>query len=387
MVAIKENIAATINLIQGWRTKRKIVVFESDDWGSLRTPSRTVLESLRHKGLLVDDPYNQYDALEKDEDLLKLFDLLEAYSDKKNHHPTFTANCVMANPDFHLIKQNGYREYYYKLVTDTFAENEGSTSGYKLWIKGNDLGVFHPQFHCREHLNIKNWMTSLRSGDAQTLEAFKYKFWSHRTNSSNSREEHFLASFSIYDHSSIKEIRDIVSDGLQIFERLMGFKSISWVAPNFIWPEALESSLSDHGVQYVQGQRKQLIPLTGAKTRYAKKSHFLGQKNGYGQLYLVRNSYFEPFSNPGIDWVDHCMNSVRRAFYWNKPAIISSHRVNYVGRLSGEKRDRNLSLLRSLLTKMMSKWPDIEFLTSDQLGDHIKAEINEQRSINRLDHT
>lgn len=31
--------------LPGWRTNRKIVVIESDDWGSIRMPSLTILEN------------------------------------------------------------------------------------------------------------------------------------------------------------------------------------------------------------------------------------------------------------------------------------------------------------------------------------------------------
>jgi hypothetical protein len=34
---------------RGWKTKRKIVVIESDDWGSIRMPSKSVVELLKSK--------------------------------------------------------------------------------------------------------------------------------------------------------------------------------------------------------------------------------------------------------------------------------------------------------------------------------------------------
>ena len=58
----------------------------------------------------------------------------------------------------------------------------------------------------------------------------------------------------------------------------------------------------------------------------------------------------------------------------NKPAIISSHRINYIGSLVEENRAYNLSRLNNLLKIILEKWPDIEFMTSDQLGDLIISE-------------
>ena len=62
------------------------------------------------------------------------------------------------------------------------------------------------------------------------------------------------------------------------------------------------------------------------------------------------------------------------AFLWRKPATISSHRVNYIGFLHSENRERSLKKLEELLSRMLKKWPDIEFMTSSELGDLIASE-------------
>jgi hypothetical protein len=45
--SIKQNI---INL-PGWRTNRKIIVFESDDWGSIRMPHMLIINNNIKNGL------------------------------------------------------------------------------------------------------------------------------------------------------------------------------------------------------------------------------------------------------------------------------------------------------------------------------------------------
>ena len=55
---------------RGWRTDREIVVIESDDWGSIRMPSKRVYDELLSKGFPVDIlPYLRYDSLESNIDL------------------------------------------------------------------------------------------------------------------------------------------------------------------------------------------------------------------------------------------------------------------------------------------------------------------------------
>ena len=68
------------------------------------------------------------------------------------------------------------------------------------------------------------------------------------------------------------------------------------------------------------------------------------------------------------------MKEIEIAFRWNKPAVISSHRVNYIGYLHPENRERSLKQLSELLSRMLKKWPDIEFMTSSELGDLIAKE-------------
>lgn len=53
--------------------------------------------------------------------------------------------------------------------------------------------------------------------------------------------------------------------------------------------------------------------------------------------------------------------------FLGKPAIVSSHRANYVGGMDIDHRDCNLIFLNSLLKKIFTTWPDVEFVSSDEL--------------------
>ena len=91
-----------------------------------------------------------------------------------------------------------------------------------------------------------------------------------------------------------------------------------------------------------------------------------------GKLFLVRNCVFEPSQKPaGFDNVGECLKDIQNAFFWKKPAIITAHRLNFVGYINPENRDRNLKMLKELLSSILKKWPDAEFMTSPQLGNLI----------------
>ena len=66
----REHILRNIINTFGYKTNRKIVVFESDDWGSIRMPSKLAYSNLLKKGIGVDKSlYDTLDSLEKKEDL------------------------------------------------------------------------------------------------------------------------------------------------------------------------------------------------------------------------------------------------------------------------------------------------------------------------------
>ena len=97
---IKKNL---IN-VPGWVTSKKIVVIESDDWGSVSMPSLEAYNRLLAAGVPVDkSSFTQFDSLESEEDLNELFNVLTKYRDFKGNHPCITACAVVANPDFDKI--------------------------------------------------------------------------------------------------------------------------------------------------------------------------------------------------------------------------------------------------------------------------------------------
>ena len=117
---IRSSVSHNLLNISGWRTRRKIVVFESDDWGSIRMPSMEVYSEFRNKGLnLTQTDYNRLDSLESNDDLSMLFDVLRSYRDRNDRHPVFTANIVVGNPDFDRIRSSKFIEYYFEPVTET----------------------------------------------------------------------------------------------------------------------------------------------------------------------------------------------------------------------------------------------------------------------------
>ena len=54
---IKQNVSRNLSNLPGWRTKRHIVVIESDDWGSIRMSSKESFHKLKQARIDVDKNY------------------------------------------------------------------------------------------------------------------------------------------------------------------------------------------------------------------------------------------------------------------------------------------------------------------------------------------
>ena len=357
--------------LPGWRTNRKIVVFESDDWGSIRSSSNESLDALRKIGVKVDHcAYMKNDALASEEDLNKLHSVLLQFRDGQGKHPVITANSIMANPDFEAIGKSNFEEYKYEPFTETLAKYPEHRNSFDLWKEGMQKKVFFPQLHGREHLQVSRWLTDLQKGVKDTLEAFKYRMFGISGHVALNKRNSYMAALDIGKPEFNFDRSKAIKEAASIFKDHFGFESRSFIAPNYIWDDEIEQALANADVKYIQGTHTQKVSRKDGEPLKTIK-HFIGNRNDLGQLYLTRNTYFEPTSNPNKDWVKACMKDIQRAFLWNKPAIISTHRVNYVGFLNSENREKNLTMLKELLEKMINKWPDIEFMNTVELADLI----------------
>lgn len=359
--------------VGGWTTKKKLIIFESDDWGSIRMASREAYDRLLLQGDKVDrDPFTRYDALASKEDLTNLFEVLCSFKDFKGNHPIITANCAMANPDFEKIRKLNFKEYYWEPFTDTLSRYEKHGNSFELWKKGIGEKVFFPQLHCREHINITRWMKDLRESKEDVVRAFEHHMISTGDSFTTHNRYAYMDAFN-YDHVDEEEIlRQTLIEGSQIFKNTFGYESESFIAPCYIWSENLEKTLNDIGVRYIQGNRVQLMPdCSEGTTKFNKKKHLLGERNTKGQVYLIRNCEFEPSWRNADECVENCLRHIKIAFWWNKPATISTHRLNYIGFIDKKNRDNNLKLLSRLLTEILKRWPDVEFISTTDLGKMI----------------
>lgn len=352
------------NMLMEYKSKmirRHIVVFESDDWGSIRMPSLETRDKLLNKGLELGSPqtYDYYDTLASNSDMENLAEVLLSVKDFNGNPAKITMNYCMANPDFGKIRDSEFSEYFYEPFTETLKKYPHHDKSYDICKKGIQDKIFQPQFHGREHLNALKWLNYLQDGNKELVEAFSHNFFSVKV-----QGDRILPAFDICTNDAKSFVSKSIRDGLNMFESLFGFRSLSMIAPCYTWDVNVEMTAYKNGVRTIQGGYRQVLPkVNNRKSIY----HYMGEKNEYGQTYLTRNCFFEPTQDKSLNG-DNCFHQIEKQFNASRPAVVSCHRLNFIGELVTSNRDNNLKDFKMMLDKLLSIYPDVTFMSSDELG-------------------
>jgi hypothetical protein len=354
----------------GSRLKEKLVVIESDDWGSMRMPSREAYEHLLSKGIAVDkSPYTRYDGLERSDDVQVLLELLNTHKGSDGKSAILTANTVMGNPDFEAIESSDFQEYKWMNLETSYQNAGDSEQVLSLMQEGIQQGLWLPQFHGREHVNVERWLKALQNKTEPFWSGFEQGVWGFSND--------LVSGPSIqasYDSDNSANNLEIIKEGLLEFYRVFKFNSETFIANNYIWSEDLNAGLFAAGVRHFQGMKYQWLPRKVSQEKRERIRRKTGQRNALGQTYAVRNCHFEPTEKGHT--VEGVLKEVASAFYWKKPAIICTHRINYTSRLDVKKRDENIRDLHRLLGQICMKWPDVRFISSKELADVLKNDAD-----------
>lgn len=369
-MSVKSTITSNLKNLVGKSLNDKYLIIESDDWGSIRMPSNQAYKNLKKKGVKLDsgdsERYNKTDTLAGEEDFEALYSTLSKFKDVNNNSPVFTAISVVANPDFEKIRQNGFLKYEYEPFPVTLNKyNREKALDY--WKVGIENKLFVPEFHGREHLNVASWMRALKNEDKSTIHGFEEGCWGFK---SPNGKISYQAAFDLEVAEDLNEQIGIIKSGLELFKSIHGYNASFFVPPNGPFNTRLEKISYENGIKYMGASKIQREPQ--GEGRFKKRFHWLGQKNKLGQVYLTRNCFFEP-NDKSKDWIESCLLDIESAFKWNKPAVISSHRTNYIGVLDSDNRKESLFHLETLLKKVLKKWPEVKFITSRELGNIISS--------------
>lgn len=92
-------------------------------------------------------------------------------------------------------------------------------------------------------------------------------------------------------------LKDDIRVGLDMFERLLGYRATQFTPGAGIYSPSLHSCLKECGITGIHVNRNKAYPLGDGV--YSKQFLYLGKRNNMGQHYIVRNCPFEPLRITG----------------------------------------------------------------------------------------
>jgi len=374
---IKSLVIDHLKNLPGWKTKRKIVVFSVDDYGNVRIDSKEAKDRLIKSGLKLQSHFDHFDAMETKDDLEILLETLQSVKDKHGNSAIFSAFALPCNIDFDSMRESANQDYVYELLPVTLEKlssryPKAYDGAWKLWQEGIHLGLLSPQFHGREHLNLKVFSEKLQQKNKEVMSCLENNSYAG-ISSSGYHTISFTAAFDFWSSQEIETFKKIIDTGITNFATVFGYKPIHFNAPGTTASSKIHDWLFGNGIRFIDNPFLKNEHLGEGK--YRKKLHFTGQKLEGGLTNINRNVVFEPCLNDR-DWVSYTIKQVEAAFRCDKPAIISSHRVNFSGHIDEKNRNRGIFELKRLLNGFEKKWPDIEYLSSEELCRIIGKESN-----------
>ncbi|MFY7666048.1 hypothetical protein [Flavobacterium sp.] len=349
---------------RGYYTADPIVVIESDDWGSQRVASKQIQDELLKKGLLKNNAYNKYDSLETAIDIENLCDVLSSIKNAAGKSPVFTANFIMENPDYDKIRANQFSKFESENFEKSYLRLESQSKTKYFIDKAVDEQLIFPQFHGLIHLQRFRWLSDLQKNNPKLRKAFDLEFYGFGKNELNPRG--YLAAFDADSKSELFEIAEDIQNGAETFKQHFNFYSGTIIPPQNTLHTSLKLKLSSSNFFGIQGARVvKMKPLNPKEPTQIKR--FSGIDKQSGLVNVVRNVTFEPSSDP-INGIDQAMSEIKIAFQWNRPAVICTHRVNYISRLDPKNGSRGLGMLKELLDRVVASYPEVRFMSSQELA-------------------
>ncbi len=338
-------------------------------------PSESAFKSIvKADPLTAHDPFLKYDSLEELYEVERICDAFSCFKDKNGKHPCITANFAVANPSFERIDPLA-GTYYYETFFDTYNSYFGSGDKMLSIIKkAADNHLFFPQLHAREHLNVERWMNDLRNNRTDTVLAFDHRTMGVGSSFTQGNRFGYMDAYNYDQEDELNKLKDIIFDASSLFYKYFGFHARTTAAPCYVWTAEIEKFFAEIGIELIQTQFKQNICNCVGTEKMHSRIHYTGQKNKLKQLYSVRNCSFEPAITQSVNRsIDDCLCQIDMSFKNHKPAIINSHRLNYISSIDVKNGDDGIKGLTSLLKEVTTKYSDIEFFTSEELLELMKS--------------
>ena len=372
IASLKYKLVLRLKNIPGPTVNKKLVVIEADDYGGIRMPSASAFTKMKAAGVDIDaSRYNQLDTLEDKGDLQALFETLQSVKDANGHAAVLSPFVNVANPNFEKIKSSNYQTYFYEPFIETYTRYGRERDMMAMWQQGISAGIFTPQLHGKEHISVQPWMQQLQKGNTQLLTAFDYGFVAvNNIKGIHQYAQEFRPEFYFNADEQKDFLYQSIQQGVQLFTQIFGHLPTAFTPSNSHFHHLFEQTVFNAGVPFLNVGHNNPYSLSNGDIAFERFT--FKQKIKPNTLnYYIRNCAFEP-NDPSYKNTDITMLQVAAAFKYNKPAIISTHRVNFGGVINKKNRDIGLQQLQLLLQQITKKWPDVLFVSNADMLQQLK---------------
>lgn len=319
-------------LLARWREpvfRHPILIIESDDWGA--------------------GPLEQANALRR------ISTVLRGIRDRTGRPAVMTLGVITEVPDGPRIAASDCREYHALPLSDPRFDDVCTAMQ-----KGIAASVFAPQLHGQCHYwpaavmaaaktdpAVQVWLTAPEPAATEQLPSHLQSRWVDAS---------VLPSRAL----NAEDIRQAVAYEAAAYEALFGSKPQVAVATTFVWNDTIEAAWSTAGIEVIitPGRRATGRDASGQPAA-VDKSMLTGERSLSGEIYLVRDVYFEPtLGHEPQRLVDGLQGRARQG----RACLVETHRFNFLQAL-----DETLSSLRTALEAAKEAMPDVRFVTPAEL--------------------
>lgn len=331
------------DLRRSWREpvlRFPVVIFESDDWGA--------------------GPLDQAKALEN------LREILARFKDRMGRTPVATLGIILATADTQRIRNAGGVEYFSaRLSEPLYAPLR------EVMNEGVRQGVFALHLHGMEHywpqalmqaaakdMSVRDWLQSDAIPGTESLPSPLQARWTDAS---------VLPSRTLENEA----LHAAVTEEASLFATCFNLRPRVAVATTFVWTEEVEAAWAKEGIDVIitPGVRYTCRDATG-KPGGVDKRMVNGDLSKSGQIYLVRDVYFEPMLGHAPE---RLVNDARERAHLGRPCLVEMHRFNFIG--AEEKRDTSLRVLEAALEQLQHTFPEMRFMTSLELANAMRTKM------------
>lgn len=320
-----------------WREpvlKYPVLAIESDDWGA--------------------GPLAQADLL------ARLAACLQRMRDAAGRPAVMTLGMVMEVPDGARIAADGGARYHGMTLADP--RFDAIRAALRAGI---EAGVFVPQLHGQCHYwpdavmrvaarepAVRDWLLSSEPARTEALPSPVQSRWVDAAS---------LPSKPL-DASTIRQAEDVEAAA---FRALFGEAPDVAVATTFVWNDAVEAAWRAAGIETVitPGRRATCRDAQG-QPACVDRVMLTGDVSPSGQIYLVRDVYFEPALGHGPR---HLADGVAERARQGRACLAETHRFNFL-----DAPEASLATLEAGLKAACACRPDLRFLSPRELARAIR---------------